>query len=263
MISLNLSVESMIKELTDKVGCNCDCKEKIKELLEAEIASIRNKLDDLIKLFADRKDRYVLSKGIVLDKPGVMVPSQVKEAVKRITSYDESSFNTSSAVKEKQLPTTVLGSAIATSFDILTESNIPPTPPTPDISNIPPTPYKLGINGAALPNYSPSSTTLVQCVSSSVSSRKGGLGTFIGELLDAYFSRDEQRNQRVNAVNKVYSKKIVQHGQLDPVRMAKIKEKARNVYRIEYDKMTESEFNEIVNRRGRALYSRFLKKIAK
>jgi len=154
MISLNLSVESMIKELTDKVssekvdfsvGCNCDCKEKIKELLEAEIASIRNKLDDLIKLFADRKDRYVLSKGIVLDKPGVMVPSQVKEAVKRITSYDESSFNTSSAVKEKQLPTTVLGSAIATSFDILTESNIPPTPPTPDISNIPPTPISLAL----------------------------------------------------------------------------------------------------------------------
>lgn len=155
--------------------------------------------------------------------------------------------------KEKELPTTVLGSAFATSFDVLTESNSPTTP------------FNQNINLSASKQYyhSPSSQTLVHCVNSSVSSKSGGLGKLIGELIDTYFSRDEQCNQRVNAVDKIYGGKRVVHGQLDPVRIAIIKEKVQNVYKNEWDCLSEADFNEIVYNRGRKLRSRFLKKIGK
>ena len=105
-----------------------------------------------------------------------------------------------------------------------------------------------------LPSYNYHSPSNERVVHYAVRSKSNGFGSFVGELMDHYYTREEQIYGKVNSSTRKYNGTTVHFKALDPIRLQALRDKVRRIYPEELAKRSVSHFNDIINGRCRKFH---------
>ena len=197
--------------------------------------SMQAKIDEMYDQINMRRRRFDESVKLVENNTVLLGNAGIASAAEQL-SY-----------RPQSMPNTMFGALLKCDQSPLPDLQTQTTPASMHKATL--TPTVKNRTSAVATSKSPSSRKLVQYV---VDSRSDGIGSFIGKLMDNYFTREEQINNRVNKVDKVYNGKQIKHGQLNPVIIKKIKDQTAIFY-PQVATMGQPKLNEIINNRCRKL----------